>query len=1006
MSSCLSDSNCIPPEYCSSYTCTTGTAPSPAPVGGGTGSTEISGKIYSRFIRGNLLKTRAVTQPEESNVMSEFIQTFVLPLVLSFLFLLGLIYAAKWLSRNPTFLKLMSFADKVQKATQMDAEALNEMGSTENSDGNGQDVEQGSDEKKEEKEEEAEEEAEEEEEEDEEEKEEKATGKKDIEEAGGGGCCGMRKLVWRFTAWQYIWIRLIPALLTWAAFVAVTAGNAGKTVTIRSAWEGSQQIVACMVYKNVTTSTWWEDPYRPTQQFTYQSVTYPATPDACGDDYVILNNDGYFNATLIYRDSGYSGQKCTWGSIATKSDSLRKAESYGKWAYATPIITAFVSIFVLCGAFLMSDANKKSGGSTSQVSRKWTDTQVTVTWQRNTGKCTLPWTIKEYKVVDFYAVERVGMDRNMILYLPIALQNHIKKTERLIFKFLKDWGDAPPPNELATALSTPYQAMADMEAELKTFTQYYEQNTPPPPPPLPESADEKEKLAHKSKVAKYNKEKKAVVEAVREYESLDKDLVRVREAMEERIKKLNQVKKGSTDAHLLAGVADILKDFDEYVLQLINPDRKKGSNIFASVGPMTLLRAGIQNSPAEVPAQCLSLLLATITFANNFYCDANITDVTSTYSDSPFQEGCPKALVTWWFVSVGALKAYSSMSGITALAVFLSLVNSIITITSKMDKQTAELIKRIKMRGQDFIVHTSVGDEPPPPACMDSCYPASPRVAAPKLLSLDDADSDSASSSLDSDKSKRKTKENEKAGVGKKKANPVVEAEAEAEEVELDEVVATDGTTHQVDLSKNEVYNDDGEVIGKWLPKSKKVKTLTQTAAATSAPSPAPVCPPASKAMPKPSSAKDQKIEEASDIGVVAVPGVMGAFNVVGGLVTLVQSSLLICSNQAQGSLQPGDIEFGNASTPVAGQAPGKKKKAKAGTSEGADTEVIEPKKKEVARSESPSRAKVGGGSPPAKPTKAASTKTAAIPQEDSPRPPSPPKTKSKGKAPSKKKDS
>lgn len=865
------------------------------------------------------------------------------------------------------------------------------------------------------------------EEEEEEEEDKEATGGKKLEEAGGGGCCGMRKLVWRFTAWQYIWIRLIPALLTWAAFVAVTAGNAGKTVTIHSAWEGSQNIVACMVYKNSTTNTWWEDPYRPTRDFTYENVTYAATPDACGDDYLILDENRMFNATLLYRDSGYSGQKCTWGSIATKSDSLRKAESYGKWAYATPIITAFVSIFILCGAFLMSDANKK-GGSTSQVSRKWTDTQVTVTWQRNAGKCTLPWTIKEYKVVDFYAVERVGMDRNMILYLPIALQNHIKKTENLIFKFLKSWGDAPPPNELATALTTPYRAMADMEAELKTFTQYYQQNTPQPPQ-LPEDADEKAKLAHKSQLAKYEKEKKAVVEAVNEYERLDKDLVRVREAMEERIKKLNQVRKGSTDAHMLAGVADILKDFDEYVIQLINPDRKKGSNIFASVGPMTLLRAGIQNSPAEVPAQCLSLLLATITFANNFYCDANIQDVTSTYTDSPFQEGCPKALVTWWFVKVAALKAYSSMSGITALAVFLSLVNSIITITSKMDKQTAELIKRIKMRGQDFLTHKTVGDEPPPPACMDSCYPAPPRAAAPGLVALDDTDADSSSSSLDSDKPK--TKENEKARVGKKKAIPIVQEEEE--EVELAEVVASDGTTHQVDLSSNEVYNDDGEVIGKWLPKSKKVKqTTASTPAATrdgtsrrivsvtpaGSPSPATrgvtpligtvtaITSPASK----PSSAKDQKSqgEVESNGGVVAVPGVMGgAFNVVGDLVTLVQSSLLICSNQAEGSLQPGDIEFGNAKTPVAGpQGPGSKKKTKAETSIAADTEVSEPKKKEGARSESPSRAKAGG-SPAAKPAKAASTKTAAAaPKEDSPRSPSPPKIKTKGKAPSKKKES
>lgn len=82
--------------------------------------------------------------------------------------------------------------------------------------------------------------------------------------------------------------------------------------------------------------------------------------------------------------------------------------------------------------------------------------------------------------------------------------------------------------------------------------------------------------------------------------------------------------------------------------------------------------------------------------------------------------GCPSALVAFSNVSLLAITAYKSFSGPTALAVALSLINSITTIISKMEAQTKELIKRIETRGEDMICSRLEGDELPPPSCRDS----------------------------------------------------------------------------------------------------------------------------------------------------------------------------------------------------------------------------------------------------------------------------------------------
>ena len=95
--------------------------------------------------------------------------------------------------------------------------------------------------------------------------------------------------LWRFTAWQVIWVRLLPPLLTWATFCSVTAAGAGKVSAITSSYTESVALVSCLVYQNSTSAggTWWENPYNLCSQpgtnatALYVSTTAPAGTQLC-----------------------------------------------------------------------------------------------------------------------------------------------------------------------------------------------------------------------------------------------------------------------------------------------------------------------------------------------------------------------------------------------------------------------------------------------------------------------------------------------------------------------------------------------------------------------------------------------------------------------------------------------------------------------------------------------------------------------------------------------------
>ena len=417
-----------------------------------------------------------------------------------------------------------------------------------------------------------------------------------------------------------------------------------------------------------------------------------------------------------------------------------------------------------------------------------------------------------------------------------------------------------------------------MYEEIAHFFAYYSKNTPLPPP-KPVTNDKKILAKHAVEVKRFKSQKDAVVANIVEYKKLLVDLLSVQKALKSRADLLAEQKSKTSDTTLIRGIEIIVNEFTEYFQQCLNPDRKKGRNIMMSFGPMTLLRAGIQGSPTEIPAQCLSLLLATITFANNYFCDSNLATVDSTYTSESFQEGCPKALVDWVFVSLVALKAFKSMAGPTAIAVFLSLVNSIITITTMMDKQTAELIKRIGERGEDLIVHTTVGDAPPPPACTDSCFPQKRIISEENTVVL--------------------------------VALAPAAAAGSEDEVEVVEVVAADGNSYLVDAT-GDVLSEEGEVIGKFNSKTKKVKMIKSSR-------------PATKKEPEPTTAA------VVPVGVMSIQGLIDA------PVSLLQT-VLFCQQKEEptnvGSafddipMPTDDIEEGKptVSTPPPPPSPAKKK--------------------------------------------------------------------------------
>lgn len=329
----------------------------------------------------------------------------------------------------------------------------------------------------------------------------------------------------------------------------------------------------------------------------------------------------------------------------------------------------------------------------------------------------------------------------MILYLPVELQNHIRKTEKLILDHfsdfsIKDEGSAsrskePPAEVVDRVKARLYCALEKMCEELGEAKAFYEENQPPPPPePVPvqgqEQQNKKAQAAHKALLRKYNGQKQGIAKALEIFAQLKDDLDKVQEALRGRKLALEEAKKGEAarvDSKLMAGLDVIVNDFSEFLAQIVNPDRNKGRNLFLSIGPQTLLRGGIPGSPTEIPTQSLSLLLTTITFANNYFCDSLVTDVTGVYSpDTPFQPGCPDGLVSWAQSSLTSLAVFKKTSGLAAVAVFLGLVNSVVTITTLMGKQTGELVKRIKARGQDLI-NAAESNEPPPISCIDTCLP-------------------------------------------------------------------------------------------------------------------------------------------------------------------------------------------------------------------------------------------------------------------------------------------
>ena len=184
----------------------------------------------------------------------------------------------------------------------------------------------------------------------------------------------------------------------------------------------------------------------------------------------------------------------------------------------------------------------------------------------------------------------------------------------------------------------------------------------------------------------------------------------------------------------------------------------------------------------------MSLLLATITFANNYFCDNLVATVTTAYSaTTPFQPGCPPAFVSWVTNSLVALSAFSKTGGLAGIAVFLGLVNSVVTITTLMGKQTKELIKRIETRGADLMMAANNTDEPPP-SCVDTCFPRS------KYAQVN-------------------------GGV----ATAAGRMEPEEEVVEVTEIATSNGSVHLVNLATNEVVDEEGFVLGTYDPISNTV---------------------------------------------------------------------------------------------------------------------------------------------------------------------------------------
>jgi len=331
---------------------------------------------------------------------------------------------------------------------------------------------------------------------------------------------------------------------------------------------------------------------------------------------------------LLYA-STFTGSKCSWSSLPQDVANLKHAENFGKWAYATPIVTILLTIFVLSGAFFMHDANK-TNVSGSAVARKWTDTQVTIEWKyhrdnlRTSWKQWFEYPIKKLEVLDFYAIERVAMDRSMICYLPIDVQNRIRAMEKSLLSFLNTYaenGVNKDPNalskdmqilikELSAAdpvtnkddtvdltrleaiVKSDYGEMKKMYAEAVEFFIYYKSNIPMPPPqpePVPDKKlHELQQAKWRGAVATYKKTKLQAEEKIVDYAAKKKDLLDVLEALKKRTKTLEKAPK--KDLKLKTALSLIVTEFAEYIGQIEFPDRRKGSNIITSCGPKTFLR--------------------------------------------------------------------------------------------------------------------------------------------------------------------------------------------------------------------------------------------------------------------------------------------------------------------------------------------------------------------------------------------------------------------------------
>ena len=747
-------------------------------------------------MEGKQRKSRVVTKVNTQDAFSEFLQTFVGPLLASIGFLALLIYASKRVSEMEAIKKLMGMLDTVKKVAE--GEVPTEIGevpvpdiSIDGSGGSGggdgfkeKMAEMASDKLNEAAETACDEAG--------------NTLEKAIEKIddpqGENGEEKKDPYLWRFTAWQVIWVRLLPPLLTWATFCSVTAAGAGKVSAITSSYAESVALVSCLVYQNNTGNggTWWENPYAACALSTNATALYTSNTPPSGT------------------------QLCSWPLLAELSSDLKSAINYGKWAYATPIITCILTIFVLSGAFILHDANKKNV-SGSAVARKWTDVQLKIKWkkpldaikaEKDKEGVSYYWPFEKFTVTDFYAIERVSMDETMILYLPVELQNHIRKTERLIVAHCNEFGiDASKPSAelVELAKSRTFSELEQMYAELDKFLIHYSTNPPSPPPPPPNTEDKKAMAAHAKIMRKFKNQKQGVDSAIKQFVDLRNDLDAVKTAMTARMATLDKASnegKALTDATLKAGLQLIVAEFKNYLEQFKNPNRNRGRNIFLSIGPQTLLRGGIPGSPTEIPTQSISLLLATITFANNYFCDNLVATVTTAYSTtSPFQPGCPPALVSWVTNSLVALSEFSKTGGLAAIAVFLGLVNSVVTITTLMGKQINELIKRIETRGADLMAAASNTDEPPP-SCVDTCFPRS------KYSQVD-------------------------GGVATTDAMMGLREPEDEDVIEVTEITTSNGEVRMVNLATNEVVDDEGVVLGTYNPRSNTVAPVIKKAPTT-----------------------------------------------------------------------------------------------------------------------------------------------------------------------------